>query len=92
MWCTPWFNIYTVFIQYINDICNDSPVLKFILFAGDTDIFCSGSDIVQVSIVVSNELDKLNERFAVNRLSLNLLKTIFMLFTNCRSKQVLILA
>ena len=76
-----------LFILYINDICNVSPVLKFILFAGDTNIFCSGSDIVQLSIIVSNELDKLNEWFAVNKLSLNLSKTNFMLFTNCRREQ-----
>ena len=78
MWCTPW---------YVNDICNVSPVLKFILFADDTNIFCSGSDIVQLSIIVSNELDKLNEWFAVNKLSLNLSKTNVMLFTNCRRDQ-----
>ena len=30
-----------LFILYINDICNVSPVLKFILFADDTNIFCS---------------------------------------------------
>ena len=75
------------FILYINDISNVSPVLKFILFADDTNIFCSGSDIVQLSIIVSNELDKLNEWFAVNKLSLNLSKTNFMLFTNSRRDQ-----
>ena len=76
-----------LFILYINDICNVSPVLKFILFADDTNIFCSGSDIVQLSIIVSNELDKLNEWFAVNKLSLNLSKTNVMLFTNSRRDQ-----
>ena len=76
-----------LFIPYINDICNVSPVLKFILFADDTNIFCSRSDIVQLSIIVSNELDKLSEWFAVNKLSLNLSKTNFMLFTNCRREQ-----
>ena len=73
-------------ILYINDICNVSPVLKFILFADDTNIFCSGSDIVQLSIIVSNELDKLNEWFAVT-VSLNLSKNNFMLFTNSRRDQ-----
>ena len=55
----------------------------FILFADDTNIVCSGSDIVQLSI----ELDKLSEWFAVNTLSLNLSKTNFMLFTNCKREQ-----
>ena len=76
-----------LFILYINDISNVSTVLKFILFADDTNIFCSGSDIVQLSIIVSNELDKLSEWFAVNKLSLNLSKTNFMVFTNCRREQ-----
>ena len=76
-----------LFLLYINDIFNVSPVLKFILFADDTNIFCSGSDIVQLSIIVSNQLDKLNEWFAVNTLSLNLSKNNFMLFTNCRRDQ-----
>ena len=59
-----------LFILYINDICN---VLNFHPFLqDDTNMFCSGSDIVQLSIIVSNELDKLNELFAVNKLTLNL--------------------
>ena len=72
------------FILYINDICNVSPVLKLILFVDDTNIFCSGSDLVQLSTIIRNELDKLSEWFAVNKLSLNLSKNNFMLFTNCR--------
>ena len=31
-----------LFIIYINDICNVSDVLKLVLFADDTNIFCSG--------------------------------------------------
>ena len=41
-----------LFILYFNDICNVSPVLNFIVFADDTNMFCSGSDIVQ--LIVSN--------------------------------------
>ena len=61
--------------------------MKFILFADNTNIFCSGTDIVLLSIIVSNGLDKLNEWFAVNKLSLNLSKNNSMLFTNCRRVQ-----
>ena len=88
MWCTSGFNTGPeIVLLYIDDICNVSPVLKFILFADATNVFCPGSDIVQLSIIVSNELDKLSEWFAVNKLSLNLSKTNFMLFTNCRREQ-----
>ena len=34
-----------LFILYINDICNASSILKFILFADDTNVFYSGVDI-----------------------------------------------
>ena len=34
---------------YINDLYNISTLLKFILFADDTNIFCSGKDQTQLS-------------------------------------------
>ena len=73
-----------LFMLCINDICSFSHVLKFILFADYTNVLCSGSDIVQLSIIVINELDKLNEWVAFNKLSLNLSEYNVMLFTNCR--------
>lgn len=71
-----------LFILYINDICNCSDILKFILFADDTNIFCSGKDPAQLSKIVSDELQKLHIWFSVNKLSLNVAKTNYMLFTN----------
>ena len=47
-----------LFILYVNDICNISKILKFVLFADDTNIFCSGHDDMQLSRDISNELDK----------------------------------
>ena len=38
-----------LFILYINDICNTSSLLKFILFADDTTIFWSGRDLTELS-------------------------------------------
>ena len=70
-WVQYWVRNCLYCTVYINDICNVLPVLKFILFADDTNIFSSGSDIVQLSIIASNELDKLNAWFAVNKLYLN---------------------
>jgi hypothetical protein len=71
-----------LFILYINDICNVSKLLKFVLFADDTNIFCSGENMEHLSKIISEELDKLNIWFAVNKLSLNVGKTNFMLFGN----------
>ena len=71
-----------LFILYRNDICNVTDMLNFILFADDTNIFCSGKDIQTLCKTISRELDKLNIWFAVNKLSLNVSKTNFILFGN----------
>ena len=71
-----------LFIIYINDICNVSNVLKLVLFADDTNIFCSGKNLTSLCETVSQELDKLNIWFRVNKLSLNISKTNFIIFGN----------
>ena len=63
-----------LFILYVNDICNISNILEFILFADDTNIFCSGHDIKELCNTMSNELDKLHTWFSLNKLSLNISK------------------
>ena len=65
-------------------MCNVSNMLKFILFADDTNIFCSGKDLRKLSELISQELQKLRDWFAVNKLSLNVSKTNFMVFSNSR--------
>ena len=60
-----------LFILYINDICNTSSLLKFILFA---------QYLNELSRHMSNELVKLSIWFAINKLSLNVAKTNFMVF------------
>ena len=71
-----------LFILFINDICNVSKNLKFIIFADDTNIFCSGKNINELLLMVNLELQKLCTWFSVNKLTLNISKTNFMLFTN----------
>ena len=75
-----------LFILYVNYICNISKILKFVLFADDTTIFCSGHDDMQLSRDLSNELDKLSVWFAVNKLILNVSKTNFMVFGNSKQR------
>ena len=41
-------------ITYINDMCNVSSFLKYILFADDTTIFRSGNDIKSLSKEVNH--------------------------------------
>ena len=59
-------------------------MLRFLLFADDTNIFCSHEDIGTLCNLISTELNKLSIWFAVNKLSLNISKTNYMLFSsNC---------
>ena len=72
----------TLFIIYINDICNVSNLVTFILFADDTNVFCAGDNKLELECMLNRELAKLCKWFAVNKLSLNLSKTSYMLFRN----------
>ena len=71
-----------LFILYINDIFKVSNILKLVVFADDTNIFCSGDDLNQIMKVLKSELSKLKQWFDRNKLSLNLSKTKFMIFGN----------
>ena len=72
-----------LFILYINDICKTSKNLQFVLFADDTNIFCTGEDLQQLRELITTEMSKLKKLFDNDKLSLNLSKTKIMLFGNC---------
>ena len=71
-----------LFIIYINDICNISKILKFILFADDTNIIGSGENLQQLLDIITSEFIKIKNWFDNNKLSLNLSKTKLMIFGN----------
>ena len=71
-----------LFILHINDICKVSKLLKLVLFADDTNIFCSGDDLAVLLKDLTEEMIKLKNWFNYNKLSLNLTKTKIMLFGN----------
>ena len=71
-----------MFIIYINDICNVSDVVKCVLFANDTNIFCSERNLTDLQLTLNLELGKLFVWFSVNKLSLNVSKTNYILFRN----------
>ena len=73
-----------LFITYINDMCNVSSFLKYILFADDTTIFRSGNDIKSLSKEVNRELIAISQWFSINKLLINLEKTQCTLFTNSK--------
>ena len=71
-----------LFIIYINDFCKSSDVLSFILFADDSNLFYSNKNPNTLVNVVNSELSKVTQWIRVNKLSLNLPKTKYMLFSN----------
>ena len=77
----------TLFILYINDLHNVSKILNFILFADDTNIFLSGKKLIDVCNLLTNELKSLDVWFKVNKLSLNVSKTNFMVFGNKKNEK-----
>ena len=68
--------------MYINDICNISEIMKFVLFADDTNILCKHENYVSLCELVNIEMSKLSKWFSINKLSLNVKKTSYMLFGN----------
>ena len=74
-----------LFILYINDLCKVSNIVKSILFADDRNFYTSGFDLKELCVNINKELEKLNEWFALNKLSLNVSKTNFMRFGNRHS-------
>ena len=70
---------------YINDLSNVCKRLMAILFADDTNMFNSSKDIETLQSVVNEELKLVSTWLKVNKLSLNIKKTHFMVFTKKRN-------
>ena len=62
--------IHFIFL-YINDLQFASDLLDPIMFADDTNLFYLYKDINNVFLKVNDELQKINELFISNKLSLN---------------------
>ena len=63
-----------LFLLYINDLCNVSKVVDFILFADDTNIFFSHKDFNLLSETLNSEMCKLTQWCRANKLSINFKK------------------
>ena len=74
-----------LFVLYVNDIGNVSQNCSVILFADDTNIFFTGHDMRELEILIGNELDKFHHWFSSNKLSLNIEKTNYIVFSNKRN-------
>ena len=65
---------------YINDLPNISKILNFYLFADDTNIYYESNSLQELERTINKELRKLYLWLNVNRLSLNIDKTNFLIF------------
>ena len=63
-----------LFLIYINDICNSSNLLSFILFADDTNLLMSHKNLDTLIAKINEELEKVTIWLQLNKLSLNLTK------------------
>ena len=77
-----------LFILYINDFNYLSNVLQIIMFADDTNLFLTGSDLLEIELVFNRELKIIAEWFQSIRLSLNVTKTSYLIFSNKRDIQL----
>ena len=57
MWCAPRINSLgpLLFLLYINDLSKVSDLVEFILFADDTNIFCTEKDLYPLSIMLNDK-------------------------------------
>ena len=69
-----------LFLLYINDLPNISKILDFYLFADDTNIYYESESLDKLEKKVNKELCKLQMWLNVNRLSLNISNTNFVVF------------
>jgi hypothetical protein len=67
-------------LLYIKDLTHSSTLLKFVMCADDTNLFFSHKDLNELANVVNYELTKISLWFKINKLSLNIKKTHFILF------------
>ena len=70
-----------LFLIYINDIYHVCSNCTSILFADDTDLFINGIDIDHMQSIFKTELAHISQWLIANRLSLNVQKTHYMVFT-----------
>ena len=69
-----------LFLMYSNDLPLSSSKLAFYLFADDINIYCESESLDQLQSEVNRELKKGKMWLDVNKLSLNIDKTNFIIF------------
>ena len=75
-----------LFLIYINDLPNSSRILSFFLFADDTNIYFESDNVTELKYKINKELQKVKSWLEVNKLSLNIDKTNYVVFHSPRKK------
>ena len=73
-----------LFLIYINDMINSSKLLKYILFADDSTLYASHSDLNYLVNLINEEIKKVQNWIQANKLTLNIKKTHYIIFARCR--------
>ena len=71
-----------LFIIYINDLSHVALRCFLVLFADDSNLFYSGKDINELTKCMNDELENVLYWLDVNKLSLNVNKTHYIIFTS----------
>ena len=79
-----------LFFIYINDLPNCSKELNFKIFADDTNVFASSSNLNSLEKTMNTELEKVKTWCDANKLSINLTKTNFMIVKSARKRDATI--
>ena len=75
-----------LFLIYINDIQECSEMLKVFLFADDTNILYADKNLRSLELIVNQELCKLYDWLTANKLTLNIKKSNFVIFSPVQKK------
>lgn len=78
-----------LFLLYINDLSYVSSKLFSVLFADDSNMFLSGNNPNELIQLMNTEMVKVIDWLKVNKLSLNLKKTHYIIFRRRRGKILL---
>ena len=76
-----------LFLLYCNDLPKNLTYCNSILFADDTTIYKSHKNLVYLKWCLLEELKQLKDWFCANKLTLNLKKSVCMLFTDSKLKE-----
>ena len=71
-----------LFLIYINDLAKVSDVFLSVLFADDTNLLISGHDFEALCNRINEDIEKNQQWLCANKLSLNVMKTHYVVFTS----------